>query len=113
AERVFSPRCVATRGPAGAPSGSRLLVALLSTSRAPIALDLAVDWRVLGFTIATTALTAMLFGVAPAFRATRVAPVEALNAQGRSVAGDGHALSNGLIVAQVVLSLVLVVAAGL
>jgi len=114
AESVLLSTIGAILGLALAPSASRLLVALLSTSRAPIALDLAVDWRVLGFTIATTALTAMLFGVAPAFRATRVAPVEALNAQGRSVAGDGHAtLSNGLIVAQVVLSLVLVVAAGL
>jgi putative ABC transport system permease protein len=101
-------------GLALAPSASRLLVALLSTSRAPIALDLAVDWRVLGFTVATTAMTALLFGVAPAFRATRVAPIDALNTQGRTVAGEGHAtFSNSLIVAQVVLSLVLVVAAGL
>jgi putative ABC transport system permease protein len=62
-----------------------------------------------------TAMTATLFGVAPAFRATRVAPIDALNAQGRrAAAGDGHAtFSNSLIVAQVVLSLVLVVAAGL
>ncbi len=113
-ESVLLSTIGATIGLALAPSASHLLVALLSTSRAPIALDLAVDWRVLGFTVATTAMTAMLFGVAPAFRATRVAPIEALNAQGPIVAGDGHAkLSNGLIVAQVVLSLVLVVAAGL
>jgi predicted permease len=59
-------------------------------------------------------MTAILFGVAPAFRATRVAPIDALNAQGRTAAGDGHAaFSNSLIVAQVVASLVLVVAAGL
>jgi putative ABC transport system permease protein len=113
-ESVLLSAIGAAIGLALAPFASHLLVALLSTSRAPIALDLAVDWRVLGFTVATTAMTAMLFGVAPAFRATRVAPIDALNAQGRSLAGDGHAkLSNGLIVAQVVLSLVLVVAAGL
>ena len=89
-------------------------MALLSTTRAPIALDLALDWRVLGFTVATTAMTALLFGVAPAFRATRVAPIEALNAQGRTAAGDApSSLSNSLIVAQVVLSLVLLVVAGL
>ena len=104
----------ATIGLALAPSASRLLVALLSTSRAPIALALTLDSHVLAFTVATTALTAILFGVAPAFRATRVAPLEALNAQGRTTAGDGHASSsNSLIVAQVVLSLLLVVAAGL
>ncbi len=86
-----------------------MLVALLSTSREPIALDLAWDWRVLGFTIATTALTIMIFGIAPAWRATRLAPIEALNAQGRGASGHGHAtLFNSLIVAQIVFSLVLV-----
>ena len=105
-ESVLLSMIGATIGFALAPSASHLLVALLSTSRAPIALDLASDWRVLAFTFATTALSALLFGVAPAFRATRVAPIEALNAHGRTVAGDGHVvLSSSLIVAQVVLSL--------
>jgi predicted permease len=113
-ESVVLSTIGATIGLALAPSASRLLVALLSSSRAPIDLDLTLDWRVLGFTVATTAMTAILFGVAPAFRATRVAPIDALNTQGRTAAGDGHALfSNSLIVAQVVLSLVLVVVAGL
>jgi putative ABC transport system permease protein len=57
--------------------------------------------------------TAILFGIAPAFQATRVAPIEALNEHGRGVGGDGRrVLSSGLIVAQVALSLLLVVAAG-
>jgi putative ABC transport system permease protein len=113
-ETVLLSTVGATIGLALAPAASRLLVALLSTSRAPIALDLTLDWRVLGFTVATTVMTAILFGVAPAFRATRVAPIDALNAQGRAAASDGHAtFSNSLIVAQVVLSLVLVVTAGL
>jgi putative ABC transport system permease protein len=93
---------------------SRALVAQLSTSRAPIVLDLALDWRVLSFTAAMTAATALLFGVAPALRATRVAPIEALTRQGRGVAGDARgALSSSLIVAQLVLSLLLIVGAGL
>jgi putative ABC transport system permease protein len=113
-ESVLLATIGATIGLALAPSASRFLVVLLSTSRAPIALDLTLDWRVLAFTVSTTVMTAILFGVAPAFRATRVAPIEALNAQGRTTAGDGHTtFSNSLIVAQVVLSMLVVVAAGL
>jgi putative ABC transport system permease protein len=113
-ESVLLSTTGAIIGFALAPSASRLLVALLSTSSAPIVLDLGVDWRVLAFTVATTVTTVILFGVAPAFRASGVAPIDALNAHGRSVAGTGHAtFSNTLIVAQVALSLLLVVAAGL
>src|SRR5207247_7987404 len=100
-ESILLSAVGATIGLALAPSASRVLVELLSTSRAPIALDLTLDWRVLGFTVATTVMTAILFGVAPAFRATRVAPLDALNARGRTAAGDGHAtFSNRPIVAQ-------------
>jgi predicted permease len=93
---------------------SRALVAQLSTLRAPISLDLALDWRVLAFTVATTAATTLVFGIAPALRATRVAPIDALKTHGRGAAGDRRAtLGSSLIVAQLVLSLLLVVAAGL
>ena len=58
--------------------------------------------------------TALLFGMAPALRATRVQPNDALKAQGRGVIGDGRARPRHvLVVLQVALSLVLVVAAGL
>src|SRR5262249_17419747 len=52
--------------------GSAGLVALLSTSEAPIALDLRPDARVLAFTITAAVLTGALFAIAPALRATRV-----------------------------------------
>jgi putative ABC transport system permease protein len=114
AESILLSTIGAIVGLALTPTASRLLVTLLSTSREPIALDLALDWRVLGFTVATTALTVMIFGIAPAWRATRLSPIEALNAQDHRATGRGHAtLFNGLIVAQVVFSLVLVVAAAL
>src|SRR5262249_3027704 len=48
---------------------SRALVAQLSTQATRVVLDLAIDWRVLAFTAGVTALTALLFGTAPAFRA--------------------------------------------
>jgi predicted permease len=114
AESILLSTMGAAIGLALAPSASRVLVALLSTTRAPIALDLPIDWRVLAFTCITTVLTVVLCGVAPAFRTTRIAPGDAFNAQGRSTAGETRVmLFNGLMVAQVIFSLVLVVTAGL
>jgi putative ABC transport system permease protein len=94
--------------------GSRLLVNQLSTLNRVMFLDLSLDWRVLAFTVAATAFTALLFGSAPAIGAMRVQPNEILKQQARSVAGN-RALSPSqlLVVAQVALSLVLVFAAGL
>ena len=93
---------------------SRAIVSQLSTSATPVVLDPSLDWRVLTFTAATTVATAVLFGAAPALRATRVPPIEALKEQGRSTAseGGGH-FADALIIAQVALSLVLVMVAGL
>ncbi len=94
--------------------GSRLLVRQLSTSTNTVFLDLPLDWRVLGFTAGVAIATAVLFGMAPALRGTRVQPNDALKSQGRGVVGDGRlGLGNVLVVLQVALSLVLVVAAGL
>jgi predicted permease len=93
--------------------GGALIVSQLSTATAPVFLDLAVDWRVLGFTTAAAALTAVLFGTAPALRASRVEPIDALKDQARGSSGRRGGLLSGLVVAQVALSLVLVVAAGL
>ena len=91
-----------------------MLVAQLSTSVTRVTLDLSLDWRVLAFTVAVTAATAVLFGTAPAFRVRRVAPMDALKEQGRGALGDGRTgLSGSLVVAQVALSMVLIVAAGL
>jgi putative ABC transport system permease protein len=93
---------------------SQILVRQLSTQTNTVFLDLAVDWRVLGFTSAVTIGTALLFGMTPAFRASGAAPMEAIKEQGRgSVGGSRISLASGLVVAQVALSLVLVVAAGL
>ena len=93
--------------------GSALLVRQLSTTTNTVFLDLALDWRILGFTALVAGATAVLFGVAPALRASGVQPNEALKEQGRGVVGERFGLGNVLIVAQVALSVVLVVAAGL
>jgi putative ABC transport system permease protein len=93
---------------------SPLLVAQLSTSVTRVMLDLSLDWRVLAFTTAVTGVTAVLFGTAPAWRATRVVPIDALKEQSRGALGDARTrLAGGLVVIQVASSMVLVVAAGL
>jgi predicted permease len=95
--------------------GSQLLVAQLSTQTSTVFLDLSVDWRVLAFTTGTTVITALLFGVAPAYRAAGVAPIEAIKEQGRSTEAGASRLSlaSALVVLQVALSVILVVAAAL
>jgi hypothetical protein len=61
--------------------GSALLVHQLSSRPNGVVLDLSLDWRVLGFTALVAITTAVLFGTAPALRATRVDPNEALKTQ--------------------------------
>ncbi|HEX7781164.1 MAG TPA: ABC transporter permease, partial [Vicinamibacterales bacterium] len=91
---------------------SRLLVQQLSLDT--VWLDLALNWPVLGFTTGIGVLAALVFGIAPAARATRGAPIDALKDRGRGDAGSAKGrLASTLVVAQVVLSLVLVVGAGL
>lgn len=94
---------------------SSLLVQLLSSGRNPVALDVPIDARVLLFTTGVATTTALLFGVAPAWRATRINPQEAMRANARGVVSGGTRLSAGkmLVIGQVALSLVLVVGAGL
>jgi len=94
--------------------GSRAIVSQISTSVSRIALDLSLDWRVLAFTVAVTLLTAILFGAAPAFRATDIAPMGVLKEHGRNASGArGVVFAGGLLVAQIAVTVVLVVAAGL
>jgi predicted permease len=95
--------------------GSALLVRLLSRGSFPVFLDLGVDGRVLAFTLVVAVTTGILFGLAPAWRSTRVDPQMALKANGRGVA-EGHSrftIGKVLVIGQIALSLVLVIGAGL
>jgi putative ABC transport system permease protein len=93
--------------------GSRMLIAQLSTWAYTAVVDLSLDWRVLGITGATTIATAVLFGIAPAFRAARAEPNDALK-QPRAVVRDGRlGFTNILVIAQLALSLVLLIGGGL
>ena len=83
-----------------------------NTGILPNELDLNLNWRVLAFTLAVSLLTGVLFGLAPAWRATSLNLATSLK-QSRRTTGVVSRLSKGLIVAQVALSLLLLVGAGL
>jgi predicted permease len=94
---------------------SPLLVAQLSRLDTRVSLDLTPDWHVLAFTVSTALVTAMIFGLAPALRATNVAPVFALRGPAGSLpdSGRGSHVASAFLIVQVALSLTLTVAAGL
>jgi predicted permease len=93
---------------------SALLVQQLGTWESTVSLDLALDWRVLAFTATLTCLCALSAGVAPMIAVKNVAPGEALRSAGRAMAGDRRfAVRSALVVAQVAVSFILVIAAGL
>jgi putative ABC transport system permease protein len=78
-------------------------------------LDLSLDWRVLVFTLGVTVLTGLVFGLAPAFQATRPNLVVSLkddtSSQGQRL--RRLALRNILVISQLALSLVLLIVAAL
>jgi putative ABC transport system permease protein len=89
-----------------------LLLAVLPTLPVPLGMDFAVDWRVTIFAIAISLVAAVLSGLVPALQASRPDLVPALR-----VDSEGRVarlrLRSAFIVAQVTVSLVLVIAGGL
>jgi predicted permease len=102
-------------GLAIAPLASELLVRMtMGLDSGPLPFSVGVDTRVLAFTAAITLLTSFLFGFAPAWRATDVSLSGALKTGGRGThQGARMNLSKSLVIAQVALSLLLAVSAGL
>jgi predicted permease len=93
---------------------SRALVLLLSERRQNFALAPGLDWGVLGFTVAVTFFTGIIFGLVPALRGTRVNLNDSLRDSGRVTAsGSRLNLAKGLVIVQVALSMLLVAGAGL
>jgi putative ABC transport system permease protein len=92
---------------------SRALVAFLTTPGNSLFVGLHLDPRVLGFMAAVAVLTCLLFGLAPAIRATSIAPASAMRSSGRGLTTgrDRFSLRRALVVAQISLSLVLLVGA--
>ena len=71
------------------------------------------DWRILLFVSAVTMATGIVFGLAPALRATATNVSTTLKTTSRGVAGSRSVLGRSLLVAQVAISLVLLIGAGL
>ena len=81
----------------------------------PVAMDIHADHRVLLATMALSLFTGIIFGVLPAWRASDLAPIAVLKEDSGSVSGGLHRarLASILVVAQISLSLFLLVCAGL
>ncbi len=90
-----------------------ILVAYWTRELVPFGQTAPMDWRVLGFVAALSILTAIIFGLVPAFRATRVDLAGAMKETSRSISSARSLLARALVVAQVAMSLVLLVGAGL
>jgi predicted permease len=73
----------------------------------------AVDWRIVAFLLGVTVLAGVIFGLAPALRGAGMNVNAALKENGRSVIATRSVLGKSLLVAQVAISLVLLVGAGL
>jgi len=99
--------------------GIRFLTRLLLNGRGdqPFAMDVGVNWRVLGVVAALSVGTGVLFGLAPALRSTRVDLMSALKAIGVRGSGTRKAhrlgLSQMLVVAQMAFTLLILVVTGL
>jgi predicted permease len=91
---------------------TRLFMSLRLPAPVPIALDLSVDLRVLAFTIAAAVAATLAFGMIPALTASRVDLVPALKGAGGGRPRQGR-LRSAFLVAQVSLSILLLVTAGL
>jgi predicted permease len=97
--------------------GTRTLISFVVGSSTHAPFSATPDLPVLGFTVAAALLAGILFGIVPALRISKIGAAPALNASARNAlsAGgrSGRLLPKGLVVAQVMVSLVLLAGAGL
>jgi putative ABC transport system permease protein len=91
---------------------SRGLVAFLGSGDEGLQVPLNIDWHVFGFTSLLALVTCVLFGLAPAIRATRTSPATAMHGgRGSTATVERNGLRRALVVSQIALSLVLLVGA--
>jgi putative ABC transport system permease protein len=79
----------------------------------PFWMNFNLDWRVLGFTLAITLLTGLIFGAMPALQTSRVDLNDTLKEGGRGNSGVRSRARSLLVVSEIAMSLVLLVGAGL
>jgi putative ABC transport system permease protein len=88
------------------------LILYISPDAIPRSTEIAMDWRVLGFTLGIAFLTGLVFGLVPALQAGAVDVHETLKETGRGVTRR-HWLRSSLVVVEVATTLVLLIGAGL
>jgi predicted permease len=100
--------------------GAHTIISFVASNQTrPLGFATGVDLRVLGFTVAVSLLTGIIFGMAPALRSARVDLTPALKEGEGSSGSSGHTggkwfgIGNALVVAQVALAIVVLVGAGL
>jgi predicted permease len=92
--------------------GNTALIGLVSTRSSRTILDTSTDVTVLVFTVAVALLTGVFFGLAPAFGATRISLTPSLNDRS-TTAGSRSKFAKTLVSAQIMLTLLLLIGAGL
>ncbi|HVA16094.1 MAG TPA: ABC transporter permease, partial [Candidatus Dormibacteraeota bacterium] len=99
--------------------GAHAIISFVSNNQTrPVGFATGIDMRVLGFTVAVSLVTGIIFGLAPAFRSARIDLTPTLKEGEGSSASGGRAgkwfsVGNALVVAQVALAIVVLVGAGL
>ena len=90
------------------------LIAFLPVTSVPISISSIPDWRVLAFNLALSVLTGIVFGMVPALQSTRPDLIGTLKDQAGALAGTASTgIRKLLVIAQIALSLLLLIAAGL
>ena len=79
----------------------------------PLTIDLSLDWRVLLFSMGVSLVAGAIFGLAPALQSTRPNLLHALKDTSAQGGGSRTRLRSVLVVAQIAISLVVLIAAGL
>jgi putative ABC transport system permease protein len=93
--------------------GGNLLLAFMPPFFGPVSLTVAADWRVLTFALSMTVATTVLFGLVPAWQATRIDGSLAMNRASSRTSTTRGRVGRTLVVVQTALSLVLVAGAAL
>ncbi len=98
--------------------GSTAILRLAARGPRPVPVDVRLDWPVVAFTLGLSITTTLLIGLVPALRATRSDVASALRTQGRDSGAERTRrgripLGKGLVIAQMALSMLLLVGTGM
>jgi predicted permease len=100
-------------GLAIAAAGAPMVLAFFADAETPQPISTTPDWRILAFTFGVSAITGVLFGLAPALQSIRPRIAPTLKEQAGSVLGGRARVRKGLVASQVAVSLLLLAGAAL